>query len=75
MYNQVEFEVQMKRAGYTQASLAKEMGICLSTLNNKAQNGSFKRDEIANLIKILKIDSPDRLYEIFFADNLRSLQT
>lgn len=74
MFNRTEFVVQMQRAGYNQQSLADAMKLCVSTLNKRMKTGNFSRDEMALLIDILAIESADRFYEIFFAQNLRDTQ-
>lgn len=74
MYDKTEFLVQLKRARLTQEELSKKMGIAVSTLNQKIKTGNFKRNEMAELITVLHIDSPARFYEIFFSHNLREMQ-
>ena len=71
MFNKTEFIVQMKRAGYTQITLAHAMGINSGTLNRKLRTGDFRRNEIALIAELLGINSARRIYEIFFTPDPR----
>ena len=48
----------------TQAQLAKEMGIDVTTLRRKLKNGSFYSTEMDKMIEILNIENP---VDVFFA--------
>ena len=58
-----EIKGRMKAEGYTQADLAKELGISTKTLSTRLKKGVFGSDEIEKMITILKITNP---IEIFF---------
>ncbi|CEK35421.1 helix-turn-helix domain-containing protein [[Clostridium] sordellii] len=58
-----EIKGRMKAEGYTQADLAKELGISAKTLSTRLKKGVFGSDEIEKMITILKIENP---IEIFF---------
>lgn len=60
-------KAEMVRNGYSQKSLAKELGMCSKTLGLKMQNGTFGCDEVENLIKILNLSDP---MSIFFANQV-----
>lgn len=51
--------------GYTQAQVAKKIGIAPKTFSIKLQNGVFGSDEIEKMIELLKLEDP---MSIFFAD-------
>lgn len=55
---------EIVKAGYTQESLAKELGITAKTFYNKMKKGVFNSNEIDAMIALLKISDP---IEIFFA--------
>lgn len=50
--------------GYTQAEVAKMLGIAPKTLNLKLKKGILGSDEIEKLVEILNINEP---WDIFFA--------
>ncbi|CEQ14817.1 helix-turn-helix domain-containing protein [Paraclostridium sordellii] len=58
-----EIKGRMKAEGYTQAELAKKLGISAKTLSTRLKKGVFGSDEIEKMITILKIENP---IEIFF---------
>lgn len=58
-----EIKGRMKAEGYTQADLAKELGISTKTLSTRLKKGVFGSDEIEKMITILKIKNP---IDIFF---------
>lgn len=49
--------------GYSQAILAKKIGITPQSFYNKMEKGVFKSDEIYKMIEILGIENP---IEVFF---------
>lgn len=51
--------------GYSQAAVAKEIGITSKTFYEKMARGVFGSDEIEKMIKLLHIDDPSA---VFFAD-------
>lgn len=68
MFDKNKFRAQMILVGITSKKLADELGINESTLYRKINaNGNFTRDEISQLVSILKIDNPQ---DIFFANEL-----
>ena len=72
MIDKTEFEVEMKRSGHTQETLAKDMGYSRITLNrklNETMGASFTLPDLSFLKKLWKL-TDIRLVEIFFADNV-----
>lgn len=68
MFDKNKFRAQMILVGITSKKLADELGINESTLYRKINaDGNFTRDEISQLVSILKIDNPQ---DIFFANEL-----
>ena len=59
-----ELKGLMARAGFSQAKMAKELGITAKTFYLKMKKGVFGSDEIQRMIEKLKIENP---IEIFFA--------
>lgn len=57
--------------GYSQAVLAKKIGITPQSFYNKMEKGVFKSDEIYKMIEILGIENP---IEVFFSANEVSQQ-
>ena len=55
----------MVKAGYTQKSLAKELGITEQTLTRKLKRRVFGTDEAAKIVSLLEIDNPEA---VFFSD-------
>ena len=64
--NKAMFKMAIERAGYTQTTLAKELGISKNTLNNKV-NGhvNINTNEIAKICKILNINDDAEKVQIF----------
>lgn len=61
---------RMKEYGYTQAKLAKELGISECSVNFSLNNKrNFRQDEILKLVDILEIPS-GKLEEYFFTHEL-----
>ena len=56
------FKSELIKNGYTQASLAKKIGISQSTLNRKLRNNSFTIEEAEAIIKILGIAQPSSVF-------------
>lgn len=54
----------MKAKCYTQADMAKNLGISLKTFNTKLNKGVFNSNEIHIMIELMDIENPS---EIFFA--------
>lgn len=52
--------------GYSQAILAKKIGITPQSFYNKMEKGVFKSDEIYKMIETLEITNP---VEVFFSAN------
>ena len=68
LFDKNKFRAQMVLVGITSKRLADELGINESTLYRKINaDGNFTRDEISQLVSILKIDNPQ---DIFFANEL-----
>ena len=58
----------MGKAGYTQKSFSKELGISKNTLNNKLNGrGSFTPEQIKLICLKLGINSPEDKCEIFLS--------
>lgn len=53
--------------GMTQEQVAKQIGMCAKTFSLKMSSGKFGLDEAEKMIKILKIDDPNRY---FFANQV-----
>lgn len=56
------FKSELIKNGYTQASLAKKIGISQSTMNRKLRNNSFTIEEAEAIIKILGIAQPSSVF-------------
>jgi len=68
LFDKNKFKAQMVLVGITSKKLADELGINESTLYRKINaDGNFTRDEISQLVSILRIDNPQ---DIFFANEL-----
>lgn len=66
---------RMTEFGYTQDSLAKEIGISATTMSLKLNNRSFfGQREIRAICKVLKIDMCD-IGAYFFAPKVRKTRT
>lgn len=59
-----ELRAEMVRKGFTQASLAAEIGVSPKTLSAKFKKGVFDSDEMQRMVDVLAIKDPAR---IFFA--------
>ena len=55
---------KLAEKGFSQAAIAKELGITPKSFYNKMEKGVFKSDEMYRLIEILNIENP---IDIFFA--------
>lgn len=58
-------KAEMVRNGYTQATLASELGMTSRTFYTRLKTGDFGRIEMDIMIKILKLKDP---MSIFFAN-------
>ena len=58
--------------GFSQSSLAIELGIAPKTFYDKREKGVFNSNEIEAMMNLLDIDDPK---EIFFADNVAQQET
>lgn len=68
MVNTRELKAEMARAGYTQDSLAREIGMTPTTFGRKANNeGKFDIIEANNICSILGVTDGARKGEIFLA--------
>lgn len=65
MVNVRLLKAYMVKAGYTQKSLAKELGITEQTLTRKLKKRVFGTDEAAKIVSLLEIDNPEA---VFFCD-------
>lgn len=63
MLNKNALKAEMVRYGYTNASMAKKLGISSRTFTTRLKDG-FGSDEMDTLIELLHIDNPT---PIFFA--------
>lgn len=69
-YDYSKLNRRVKEFGYTQESLAKEIGISPASLNQKLNNKSlFRQDEIMRLGQVLNIPSK-QLHLYFFKHEL-----
>ncbi len=57
-------KAEIVKSGYTQAEVAKMIGISETTMSRRMRNKDFGMDEAEKLIEILKIENPQ---DIFFA--------
>ena len=64
MLDTVKLKAATYAAGYTQGSLAEEIGLHQSSYSERLRNGNFRRAEIEAIMRILRIENPA---EIFFA--------
>ena len=51
----------------TQEQVAKQIGMCAKTFSLKMKSGKFGLDEVEKMIKVLKIEDPNRY---FFANKV-----
>ena len=64
--NKWKFSEFMHRAGYTQKTLAQDLGMSKTTLNNKLNGrGSFTPEQIVAICERLSIVTPNDKCEIF----------
>lgn len=64
MFDRYLLAAEIHRKGYTQAEIARIIGIYPSTMSKKMRTGNFKAAEIYKLIEALEIAHPET---IFFA--------
>jgi transcriptional regulator with XRE-family HTH domain len=64
MINTNEIKGRIMAKGYTQAEVARMIGIAPDTLSRKLIKGVLGTDEVEKLVKVLEIENP---WEIFFA--------
>lgn len=62
-----ELRGEISKAGFSQAKLAREIGITPKTFYEKMKIGVFGSDEIEKMIELLKIKDP---MKIFFANKV-----
>lgn len=75
MFDEKLFRAQMLMAGVTFSDIAKSLNINETTVRRKIKHdGSFSRDEIRKLCKVLKITTFETLNRIFFAVELAETQ-
>ena len=71
MTNSLEFEMAIKRAGYTKRETARYLGLSEMGLYQKINNiTEFKASEISKLYDFLKLKTLDEQQRIFFAKNV-----
>ena len=46
----------------TQEQVAKQIGMCAKTFSLKMKSGKFGLDEVEKMIKVLKIEDPNRYF-------------
>ena len=61
---QQDLKAEIVRKGFTQKDVAKQMGMSDKTFYRKMKNGIWGTDEASQLIEILNLENPAR---IFFA--------
>ncbi len=66
MLNAKELKAEMVRNGYTQKTLAAEIGITTRTFSTRMRTGDFGAKEIETMIDVLHLKEPMR---IFFLQN------
>ena len=72
MFDEKELLAQMARKGLSRKQVANAIGIDPSTFYRKMSNdGSFKRKEILDIVELLDIEDP---MKIFFASELAETQ-
>lgn len=72
MVNILALKAAMVKKGYTQKTLAKELGISERTLNSRLKNKCFGTNEIEILVDVLGISDP---IPIFFDGLVTSKDT
>lgn len=66
MVNTLQLKARIMSEGYTQRSLAKEIGINKNTLNSKVNgNVQFNIDEVEKICKVLHINTSEDKCAIF----------
>ena len=65
MFDINAFKAALAKKGYTQAKLAKEIGISSRTLSNRLKSGDFGSVEIKRISEVLDISDP---IPIFFGN-------
>lgn len=64
MLNKNALKAEMVRYGYTNDSLAKEIGISSRTFSTRLKKGDFGSDEMDKMVEVLHLENP---IPIFFA--------
>ena len=72
MLDVLEFKAAMVKKGYTQKSLAQELGISEKTFGERLKSQRFSTEEIEKLIPLLEIEEP---MSIFFSKLVTSKDT
>ena len=72
MLDVLEFKAAMVKKGYTQKSLAHELGISEKTFGERLKSQRFSTEEIEKLIPLLGIEEP---MSIFFSKLVTSKDT
>ena len=67
MFDKYQLIAEIRKKGYTQAEIAKKIGIASCTMSKKMNDGSFKATEMWKLVEILEIKHPET---IFFASEV-----
>lgn len=67
MINAKLIRAKIVENGMTQEQVAKSIGMCAKTFSLKMNNGKFGLDEAEKMIKVLKIEDPNRY---FFANTV-----
>ena len=62
MINANKIRARIVEMGMTQKQVAEMIGISEKTLSVKMNNGKFGLDEADRMIKVLKIDEPDKYF-------------
>ena len=65
MINANKIRARIVELGMTQKQVAEKIGMSEKTFSVKMNNGKFGLDEAEKMIKVLKIDKPDK----YFFDN------
>ena len=76
IYNFDKLKGKIKEVFNTQNEFAEAMGIAPNTLSSKLNNQSdFSSEEISRAIELLKIDSPNEAWNIFFTTQVENIST
>lgn len=62
MLNVLEFKAAMVRKGFTQKTLAQQLGISEKTFCNRIKEKRFHTEEIEKLIPLLEINNPMQIF-------------